>query len=625
MLEIATVYDSFQHSIHSGSIRNGLRQILPAQFNLEEQKEEFKALLPVLRWSAWGESPRRFSLFLLSRYRLNGSKFFYDMISRWLVPGKQLNISLFFATDFKFPEWDEERYALSEMVICLDREQDVEIAARNLPFLAEEIRLGTASIYHASRILEIKGLSIDEKTVLIQERISSLVQWKPADFDYDIFDQMRHFFISCRPEFKAMRGCQHLTRIITYFYLFRKSLKKRVEISPQQRHVSLKLHRIPLHVPLGMKEVLGVYAAMNFLKEHEVFDQQHLLHAVRNYLPQARVVENSFLTGEQSDDQIRLVYLEIEKEGGGAFSSEEIKRLRVGLPADLKSRVEQLVRPLFMPRNEEEVMRHIVTLSRQLKFARDIPQVIIHFDEQSDTELMFTVILVRVLQPDSLFIQHQFDRADSPFQLVVDRIKKVGMIRNKYPKEAIVFRLKLPISSFLRKDQSVDLYRARQHVAAELQRVLGEVRDYNGGMIAKQMEAFAVLKESLGDLARRHEFLLENFFHSIFPIEMRSVLRPDLLKTLFLMLLSMIEEGEGDFQSKEEESALLVLIGKHGARVSDARDVVAEPAGPLELPSSQLVKVQLQAFDFIYLGYIYFSDDQEERALFLQNWNLSTK
>jgi hypothetical protein len=614
VLKIATAYDSVQHSIHSGSIRSALRQILPPQFILEERREDFKVLLPIVKWSEWGEAPRRFSLFLLSRYRPNGSQFFYDMISRWLVPGKQLNISLFFATDFKFLEWDEERYALSEMVICLDLEQDVETASRNLPFLAEEIRLGITSVYHASRILEIKGLSMDEKTALIQERIASLVQLRPSDFDYDIFDQMQHFFVTCRPEFKAVRKCQQLTRIITYFYLFRRFLRRLVETSPEKRHVSLKVHRICLHLPLGMKEVLGIYVAMNFLKEHEVFDQQHLMHAVRNYLPDARLVEDSFVTGERKEDQICLVYLEVEKEGGGSFLSEEIKRLRLALPADLESRVEHLVRPLFMPRNEEEVMRHIVTLSHQLKFNRDIPQVIIGFDEQRDAELIFTVIFVRILQPDSASVQKLFEQARSSAQVVVDRIKGVGMIRKKYPKEATVFRLKVPSLPFLRKDQSVDLYRARQSVVAELQRVLGEVRDYNGGMIAKQIEAFLALKEALGDLARRQEFLLENFFHSIFPVEMRSVLRPDPLKTLFLLLLARIEGGASDFQVREESGQFFVLIGIQDlALIKEIFNAV----DLLQIPPSQLVKVQLKAEGIVYLGYIYFCDEQDKKNQFL--------
>ena len=54
--------------------------------------------------------------------------------------------------------------------------------------------------------------------------------------------------------------------------------------------------------------------------------------------------------------------------------------------------------PVFMPRNEEEIMRNIVSLSDQIKYLRDIPQVFITFDEQTTANLFFTIIMVRLLK-----------------------------------------------------------------------------------------------------------------------------------------------------------------------------------------------------------------------------------
>ena len=61
-----------------------------------------------------------------------------------------------------------------------------------------------------------------------------------------------------------------------------------------------------------------------------------------------------------------------------------------------------------MPRNEEEVMRNIITLSNQLRLSRDLPQVIINFEEQSSKQLSFTVIWLRVLKPADLPIKNHF-------------------------------------------------------------------------------------------------------------------------------------------------------------------------------------------------------------------------
>lgn len=75
------------------------------------------------------------------------------------------------------------------------------------------------------------------------------------------------------------------------------------------------------------------------------------------------------------------------------------------------------------------------------------------------------------------------------FASVPDRIQNVSYIRKSHPIEANVFRLhmtKLP--SFLRMDFSVNLYLAREEVVKFLNRYIGEVRDYNGGMMLKQGE-----------------------------------------------------------------------------------------------------------------------------------------
>jgi len=83
------------------------------------------------------------------------------------------------------------------------------------------------------------------------------------------------------------------------------------------------------------------------------------------------------------------------------------------------------------------------------------------------------------------------------------------------------------------------LQKARQAVAHELIKILGEFRDYNGGMIVKQNEVLEQLRELFTETERKNEFLLENFFYSLKPAVMQSILPPKILKSLF----SLLEEG----------------------------------------------------------------------------------
>jgi hypothetical protein len=171
--------------------------------------------------------------------------------------------------------------------------------------------------------------------------------------------------------------------------------------------------------------------------------------------------------------------------------------------------------------------------------------MIISFDAQQGEELSFTVIIVRIVLPETPSFDDLFEKSKTAFIFYPERTKRVGLLRNRYPKEATVFRVKLPSEGFLRDDHSIDLFKARLYVSAELQRVVGEMRDFNGGMIAKQTEAFLSLQEHLGALGKQHELLLENYFHAIVPVERRSVVSISLLKSGFLYLLEFLASKEG--------------------------------------------------------------------------------
>lgn len=523
-VKILTVFDdSPQGLLYSSSIHNALYKLLPADFFFSDDDEgtQIEEFLPAFKWV---EGNGRFSILLLCRHSHNAVKFFYEMISRWSMPGKRVQVSSFFATDFKLPELSDETYTICEIVIALENPIDLESMRKQLPILEGEIRLGLTSVYHANRILEIKGLSADEKTSLIQERILSLLQRRPKDFEHDLFSQMQHFLIMCCEEFKAERDYAHMSRIIYVFYLFRKAIKSEVEAQSSQRSVHVRVSKTHLHLPFGLKPVLGIFVGLNFLSDNELFEERHLIEILTNHFHLQIVENSSFISRE---DHIHLLYIEVE--GGNA------SEIKLKLPDAIRSGIEKLTHPLFMPRNEEEVMRNIITLSNQLKFFRDLPQVVITFDEQTGSELEFTVIWLRIVKPSDLPLQNYFNETFLNF--VCDRVKRVGLLRKKYPKEATVFHVKCPSLQFLRLDHSVDLFKARQAVVIELQRVFGEFRDYNGGMIAKQHEQFVALRGLFDALDSQEELLLENFFHSIHPVELRSLFPPQPLKKLFDLLL----------------------------------------------------------------------------------------
>ena len=620
--------DEISHQLYRNLIRKTLLKITPPQFFIEKGRDleafddvrnQFHSMLPILSYSKPGQFPCNISFFLLCKYRPKSSRFFFEMITCWLVPGKRLVDHLFYAVDFKMPDISNDKYTLAEVVIQLDSQAEWEMIQRNLPLIETEVRLGVGSSHYARRILEIKGLSADEKTVLIQEYMAHLIQRLPKSFDYDLFAEMQHVMVMCRDEFKSIRESTHLSRIISVHYLFRKSLLELTKEAPDKRHLSLKLFKAMIRTPTGNKSVLAILVGVNFLRDKEVFEERHLVKAIQNYIPHVQAVKGSFFANRRGSENIGTLYLELAKDNGQEFTGDEIQRLRGILPNDLKDRIEHLMHPIFMPRNEEEIMRNILSLSNQIKYLRDIPQAFISFDEQNHHELVFMVIIVRVLKPDSLSIQTLFNENHSPLGYVHDRSKIVGFLRKKYAKEATVFRLKLRKEEFLRGDHSIDLNKARQVVANELSRVLGDFRDFNGGMISKQNELLCAVRDLLAEGGEYNDLLLENFFYSLNPVIMRSVLDPNTLKTLFMMLLEVIDDRltTCDFNLKIHRELDFVYIM---IRCKDpmVQEHLCTALHKLNLASTELATAFVNVQDTPCLGYIYRCDDPYKQEHFCQ-------
>ena len=296
-----------------------------------------------------------------------------------------------------------------------------------------------------------------------------------------------------------------------------------------------------------------------------------------------------------------------------------MKLLKGELPTYLKGNIEELIHPVFMPRNEEEIVKNMLTLSHQLKYVHDIPQVIISFDKQTSVDLSFNVILLRVLRLNDASLKDLLSKTKPHFRFIQDRVKKVGVVRRKYLKEANVFRAFLSSSNYLRSDHSVDINKARQDVIEELNRLFGEVRDYNGGMIYKQNEAYKTLQSILGQVGLHNDALLEKYFYSIVPVEMTAIVKLEILKNLFLMLINAIKREEtrlrkyDDFLFKQESRKMYIIIPIHDQQ---KKKKIKEAIECLNVLSSELVSFYLTSHDIPYLGYVFLNEEKENQKAF---------
>jgi len=408
-------------------LRNFLPQPLIAalsgQKNPKAIKRNFLDLLPelpLLTWNHPDKAPCTLCISLLchSDFTQGVGRYVCDILARWLIPGKFLNISSVHSLNFRFIAYPVQDFFFHQVLVDVDHDQDLEIIKNNWESLERETRLSILSVRHARHVISAKNLSSQQKQALIRENLTSIldrssknlannvfdqmhhflfqlnaeakikqiqdqfssyIELKPKIFDRDIFTEIKHFIFLLGDSFTGLRNLRHVARLISYQYLFRKTLKNVITTSPEERFLSLKVLKtqLPL-VPDGIesKTVLGILCAINVLGDSELIEEKPILEAISHCLPHVLPVENSFILDRRSGDPIRIFYLEIEKKTGSSFSFQEKTELQKSLPGELKKHIESMLHPASVVRNDEEIRRDLVlqeTLS-ELKNLVD-PQV----------------------------------------------------------------------------------------------------------------------------------------------------------------------------------------------------------------------------------------------------------
>lgn len=607
--------DNLHHtSAYKDIIHKILYNIVPTGFF---DQRDFEGELPLLKSLVSAKTPGHLIFYVFGKYQKHSLKFFIEMLSNWLAPGRRLPVAMIFSSQFYIPSAGATMYTVCKMIINVDTPTDLDQIKANLPIIESEIRLGMESSYYAKRILEVKGLSTDAKTAVIQENIAYLIERKPQYFDFDTLTEMQHVLVMCRDEFKSQRKSRHLSRIIGIQYLFRKSLSNRAP-GQSKRRLLLKVFRSEIQFRNQNKHVLGIIVGFNFLRDKEVFEKRHLMRAIQNQIPNALLIENSFLDSRRAPENLCTLYLEIEKSNDEKFTNQEITRLRQSLPADLMDSIEQIVHPVFMPRNEEEVMRNIFSLSLEVKYLRDLPQVIINFDEQTYSKLIFTIIVVRVSMPGKDSIKDLFEKSNSILDYVHERCKSLGVLRSKYIKEATVFRVKINKDEFIRRDHSIDLNKARQIIVFELLRIIGEFRDFNGGIISKENELLAQAKSLIEDEIKFNELVLENFFFSMMPTVVRTLLEPEVLKKFFVLFcetLDILLDPSLNYAIRVlSTSNYAYVVVKSELRLN--RDEVLRDLSELRPKSSDIASTYVFVQEVNYNGFIFRCADLERQEQF---------
>ena len=559
--------------------------------------------LPLLFWNLTNKAPSTISITVLCRgaYTQGTGRFFMDTISRTLLPGKNLHLTINRSLAFHFIIAQEQDYFIDEVFIEVKNNKDLKMISSNVERVCEQIRLTLLGVEHARKLVVSKPLSLDEKCMILAENLSSLIKYpaksfsdtlfdkthhlilkayhegksglpkylsnyledNPRAFDCDIFKEMQDFTLLFEKNFACQRNITHLNRTLSYLYFFRKIIIHTILTTPKKRYFSFKL--MPTQLTRNEKTipVLAIIIGTNLINDYERLDETRVLVALEKYLPKCKAVSNIFSSKELQRQRIRTLYLEVQKNDGSPFTPNEVKKLKKQLPKEIKTCI-QLSSPLLPPQsNEKEIMRNTLILSKDFNQQRGIPLITILFQGETNEFISFVVILISVQKE-----HHDMNLQSSLCFKVHSHTKKtVGILNQRHLKEANIFEIDLKKNEVFCEENSSCFTFARKELINYLRENIGEFQDFNGGAIAKQYTALKELKAHAKESSEH--LLLESFFYSIYPSCMQCLIPSKVLYCSFTFIFSALKQTKLgrkksiDFHFFDTYLFILVLEKKH--------------------------------------------------------------
>lgn len=487
----------------------------------------------------------------------------------------------------------------------------------------------TVDIKELMQLTSAEQLSYEEKCNSARDVLERLIDKFSSAIDKSVFKELDRIVANLEMTFINQRCTQHLAKLAYSIYFIRRKFPRDMTLLPFKDYFDMRIFSSSLYFTFGSKPVLSVLTHAHLKDKYEIFDEEQILSIIRKIMPEAELVKDSVYTFQPFKNSVKTLYFEICKNSGGAFTFQEIKNLKDLLRREIKFSIEQLVPRVFMIRNEEEILKNILILSREVQMISDLPQVMILFDQQTHQEVIFTIILVRVLTRDQWSIEECFTTLPLDVEYLPDRCQIVRYLRKKHPLEASVFRVKLAKnSSLLRGDNSLNFYLARQKISRVLVDAIGEFRDYNGGIIIKQREALSSFREAFSELSIKEPDLLENFYYSLSPIEVQATLLLESLKILFTLFLeardfTFTKPSDYFFKSQSNQSQLFILVRIPDASLKEDIDVILASFEHTQ----KIVTFTIPSQNTYFLGYFFADIDLEIQSQisdliseFLKDW-----
>lgn len=546
---------------------------------------------------------------------LDTNRFVYELFDRFVLSKSRCFELESKAYTFEFKAKDMPRLYVADYLIHLSEKQSYERFKEKVMILKEQLRLALLNKNFSFRLALSHHVRLDRKITAIHSQVLRYIEEKGEEFDTQFLLDVDRWLMVFSQDFLEKRSPLLLAKALFNLISIRRELEWKETIDSSKRHIQLSFFPSSLSFTFGTKPVLGCTIGVGLNPSCERFVEKHLSSALEAVIPSANLSISPEVHLEKSN--IQMMYVEFEKEDGMRFTDEEIDKLKFQLPIEIEARVQRFVPELFMVRNEEEIMKNILTLTKEIRSAEDFPQVTVRYEQHDEETLVFCVILVRILKEGQDSVTEAFSKVNHSLTLIPERTQIVSYLGGKDPVEANVFRVQLSdVNPFTRRNFSFNFFEARHHVIEVIEAAVGEIRDYNGGMILKQSENLVRFKQAFSEVDSENPEFLEKFFYSLNPIEIQATIETESLKLFFETFSSLLEAEEEGFFSyrfhrKGSQLFLFTRCNDHHFRTAFEEELEKQ-----DLKHKLMISSSLLHHGFRYEGVIF--DNHEEIELQLE-------
>ena len=381
----------------------------------------------------------------------------------------------------------------------------------------------------------------------IKQEIYRLYREQKERFDESLQRDLDFWLLTFRREFFTRRYPEYIAKIIIDSNELIRRIEWQISNNSKKRHLTLVATPSLVTSPFSSKSIVGCLLGIQLESCCEMISRKEVKEALEACCMGFELLD-SFYKHNPNSSSIHVFYFEIGYQENDATNSINLSLFEKRFLKQIETRIQVLVPPLFMQRNEEEVMRNLLILRRETSSIQDIPQVMILYDNHTHQEITFTILLVRVKKSADSSVLDLLRLSKGNEEYIEGQVYFLGNFSEESIIEGNVFQIRLKnISRFQRKNSSIDYNLSRKRIIECLQIGLGEVRDYNGGMFIKQDERFKELKEVFPEATTNYPEILENFFYSIWPIEKQATLPMELFSAFFKLFQTLFIEDQINF------------------------------------------------------------------------------